>query len=132
MAGGNQSRFDAHPLSDQRDRHRSPRHCGPDGGLRRDFFRPVLVRQGPEETQVWVSAKEADIGKIHEKQAVRFTVDAFPGKSFEGKVAQIRLNAAVTKGVVAYTVVVATDNASGKLLPYLTANVQFEVQATER
>jgi HlyD family secretion protein len=38
----------------------------------------------------------------------------------------------VTKGVVAYTVVVATDNASGKLLPYLTANVQFEVQATER
>jgi HlyD family secretion protein len=91
-----------------------------------------LIAKDLKKLQVWVSVREADIGKIHEKQAVRFTVDAFPGKSFEGKVAQIRLNAAVRKDVVTYTVVVATDNASGKLLPYLTANVQFEVQATER
>jgi HlyD family secretion protein len=33
----------------------------------------------------------------------------------------------MAQNIVTYTVVVATDNSSGKLLPYLTANVQFEV-----
>ena len=37
------------------------------------------------------------------------------------------MNATMTQNVVTYTVVVTTDNSSGKLLPYLTANVQFEV-----
>jgi HlyD family secretion protein len=86
-----------------------------------------LIAKDLKKLQVWVSVNEADVGKIREKQAVRFTVDAYPGKFFEGKVGQIRLNAALTQNVVTYTVVVATDNASEKLLPYLTANVQFEV-----
>ena len=40
---------------------------------------------------------------------------------------QIRMNAQMTQNVVTYTVIVTTDNSDGKLLPYLTANVQFEV-----
>jgi HlyD family secretion protein len=84
-----------------------------------------------KKLQLWVLVNEADIGVIREKQAVRFTVDAYPGKSFAGKVAQIRLNAAATQNVVNYTVVVALDNANDKLLPYLTANVQFEVGRRE-
>ena len=51
-----------------------------------------LIAKDLKKLQVWVSVSEADIGKIRENQAVRFAVDAFPGKSFEGKVAQIRLN----------------------------------------
>src|SRR5439155_24317281 len=43
------------------------------------------------------------------------------------EVYQIRLNAVMTQNVVTYTVVVNTDNSNGKLLPYMTANVQFEV-----
>ena len=46
---------------------------------------------------------------------------------FHGKVTQIRMNATMTQNVVTYTVVVTTDNSNGKLLPYLTANVQFEL-----
>jgi HlyD family secretion protein len=42
-------------------------------------------------------------------------------------VGQIRLNASMTQNVVTYTVVVNTDNSDGKLLPYLTANLQFQV-----
>jgi HlyD family secretion protein len=42
-------------------------------------------------------------------------------------VTQIRMNAQMTQNVVTYTVVVTTDNSDGKLLPYLTGNVQFEV-----
>ena len=59
---------------------------------------------------------------------VRFTVDAYPGEIFRGKVAQIRLDAQSTQNVVLYTVVVAFDNSDLKLLPYLTANLQFEVE----
>jgi HlyD family secretion protein len=57
---------------------------------------------------------------------VRFTVDAFPDETFEGEVAQIRLNATMTQNVVTYTVVVNTDNSGGRLLPYLTTNLRFE------
>ena len=81
--------------------------------------------------QLWALVNEADIGAIHEKQAARFTVDALPGKSFEGKVSTIRLNAAATQNVVCYTVVLAIDSTHEKLLPYLTANVQFEVGRRE-
>ena len=77
--------------------------------------------------QVWASVNEADIGHIRVDMPVRFTVDAYPGQTFRGKVTQIRMNATMTQNVVTYTVVVTTDNSNGKLLPYLTANVQFEM-----
>ena len=77
--------------------------------------------------QIWTSVNEADIGQVKPGLPVRFTVDAYLNETFLGEVAQIRLNATMTQNVVTYTVVVKTDNSSGKLLPYLTANVQFEV-----
>jgi HlyD family secretion protein len=77
--------------------------------------------------QVWASVNEADIGRIKPGLPVRFTVDAYPGETFRGKVAQIRLNATMTQNVVTYTVVVEFDNSDLKILPYLTANLQFEI-----
>ena len=74
---------------------------------------------------VWASVKEADIAKVHKQQAVRFKVDTFPERVFDGKVTQIRLNAAMVKSSVSYTVVIAIADPSG-LLPYLTAEVEFE------
>jgi len=71
---------------------------------------------------------EADIGKIHPGQAVHFTVDAYPNDKFMGKVLQIRLNATMTQNVVTYTVVVETENPDLKLLPYMTTNLQFELE----
>ena len=84
-----------------------------------------LIAKDLKRIQVWVSVNEADIGHIQPGQDVTFTVDAFPGRVFHGQVGKIRLNASMTQNVVTYTVVVTTDNADGKLLPYLTANVQF-------
>ncbi|HYT93120.1 MAG TPA: efflux RND transporter periplasmic adaptor subunit, partial [Gemmataceae bacterium] len=86
-----------------------------------------LIAKDLTRMQIWASVNEADIGHIHPGQPVTFSVDAFPGETFQGQVAQIRLNATMTQNVVTYTVVISTDNSSGKLLPYLTANVQFEV-----
>jgi HlyD family secretion protein len=86
-----------------------------------------LIAKDLRQLQVWASVNEADIGQIHVGQPVRFTVDAYPDEAFVGQVAQVRLNATMTQNVVTYTVVVATDNSQGRLLPYLTANLKFEV-----
>ena len=87
-----------------------------------------LLAKDLTRIQVWVAVNEADIGKIHPGLPVSFTVDAFPGETFKGQVGKIRLNASMTQNVVTYTVEIATDNSDGRLLPYLTANVQFQLQ----
>ena len=87
-----------------------------------------LIAKDLKKMQVWVSVNETDIGLIHPGQQVSFTVDTFPLDTFKGTVKKIRLNATMTQNVVTYTVEVETDNSSGKLLPYLTANAKFEVE----
>jgi len=86
-----------------------------------------LIAKDLKRMDVWLSVSEADIGNVKEGQRVRFSVDAFPIDTFEGTVRKVRLNAAMTQNVVTYTVEVSTDNSSGKLLPYLTANAQIEI-----
>ncbi len=86
-----------------------------------------LIAKDLRKMQVWVAVNETDIGSIYPGQPVTFTVDAFPDEVFYGTVGKIRLNASMTQNVVTYTVEVNTDNKDGKLLPYLTANVDFEV-----
>ena len=86
-----------------------------------------LLAKDLKRLQVWVSVNEADIGRIQPGQSVTFTVDAYPGEVFSGEVGKVRLNATMTQNVVTFTVEIITDNSSGKLLPYLTANVTFIV-----
>ncbi len=86
-----------------------------------------LIAKDLKRIQVWASVNEADIGNIHPGQPVDFTVDAFGDQVFHGMVNKIRLNATMSQNVVTYTVEVNYDNSDGKLLPYLTTNLQFEV-----
>jgi len=87
-----------------------------------------LIAKDLTRMQVWVAVNEADIGKIHPGQPVAFSVDAFPGQTFRGAVGKVRLNASMTQNVVTYTAEIITDNKDGRLLPYLTANVEFELR----
>jgi HlyD family secretion protein len=87
-----------------------------------------LIARDLRKMQVWASVNEADIGRIRPDMAVHFTVDAFPGETFTGRVEQIRLNATMNQNVVTYTVIVAFANADQKVLPYLTANLHFEIE----
>ncbi|MEG2076216.1 MAG: efflux RND transporter periplasmic adaptor subunit, partial [Victivallaceae bacterium] len=84
-----------------------------------------LVASDFQKMQVWVSVNEADIGAIKPGMPVQFFCDAFPGVEFRGEVFRIRLNATLSSNVVTYIVEVNADNADGKLIPYLTANVKF-------
>jgi HlyD family secretion protein len=86
-----------------------------------------LLAKDLHRIQVWASVNEADIGHLRPGLPVTFSVDAFPGQRFKGAILQIRLNATMTQNVVTYTVVVSTDNSDGKLLPYMTANLDFEI-----
>jgi HlyD family secretion protein len=92
-----------------------------------------LLAKDLRRLQVWAQVNEADIGNIHKGQTATFTVDTYPSDTFTGVVTKVRLNANMTQNVVTYTVEVTTDNPvdndhpEGKLLPYLTANLQFKV-----
>jgi len=77
--------------------------------------------------QVEASVDEADIGRVRVDGPANFTVDAFPGETFKGRIVQVRKAAQVVQSVVTYTVIVAVDNPDGKLLPGLTANVKLIV-----
>lgn len=86
-----------------------------------------LIANDLSEMQILASVDESDIGKIHEGQAVRFTVQAYPDDTFEGEVRQVRLQSNMQENVVNYTVVVGVKNDTGKLLPGMTATVDFLV-----
>ncbi len=86
-----------------------------------------LMAKDLSHMRVWAAVNEADIGDIQIGQKVTFKVDAYRDRAFTGKVAQIRLNAGLQQNVVTYGVVVDIENRDGKLLPYMTAKLRFEV-----
>ena len=87
-----------------------------------------LIAKDLTKVTVWASVNEVDIGPIKKGMEANVTVDAFPGEVFKGNVEQIRLNATMAENVVIYTVVLGGfENQNQKLLPYMTANVQFQI-----
>jgi HlyD family secretion protein len=91
------------------------------------FQTPTLfkIAQDLRKMQIDTSFAEADVGDIREGQAAHFTVDAFPAKSFEGLVKQVRLNPTTEQNVVTYDVVVTVNNPEQILLPGMTAYVNI-------
>jgi RND family efflux transporter MFP subunit len=88
-----------------------------------------LIAKDLKNMQIWASVNEADIGRIKDGMTASFTVDAFPNEKFTGKVVQIRKDAQRIQNAVVYTVILAFDNSDLKLMPYMTANVKFEIDA---
>jgi HlyD family secretion protein len=97
------------------------------------FNTPTLFTISDDLTkmQVQASIDEADIGQVKVGQTVAFTVDAYPSRTFQGTVSQIRLSPTTVQNVVSYTVMVDLDNKDMALLPGMTANVTIDVQTAE-
>jgi HlyD family secretion protein len=77
--------------------------------------------------QIDTNVAEADVGVVEVDQDVDFTVDAFPARTFHGKVVQVR-NAPITvQNVVTYDTVIGVDNPDLKLKPGMTANVSIVI-----
>jgi HlyD family secretion protein len=90
-----------------------------------------LIAKDLTRMQIWTAVNEADIGNIKDGQDVTFTVDAYGNRKFKGKVTKVRLDAQMTQNVVTYTVEITTDNKDRALIPYMTANVSFQVAKKE-
>ena len=90
-----------------------------------------LIANDLSRMQILASVDESDIGRVKTGQEARFTVKAFPSRTFRGTVRQVRLKSASEQNVVSYTAVVAVDNPDGALLPGMTATVEF-VTATAK
>jgi HlyD family secretion protein len=84
-----------------------------------------LIANDLSQMQILAAVDESDIGAIHEGQSARFTVQAYPNQTFSGSVKQVRLQSKTTENVVNYTVVVSVANPNGKLLPGMTATIDF-------
>jgi HlyD family secretion protein len=116
------------------------------------FQAPLLFLIANDLTKMQVIAQidEADIGAMSEKAKVDFSVDAFPGQTFRGEIAEIRLTSKLpssststgssgstgggggtASNVVVYNVMIDVNNPALKLRPGMTANVNFTVASTE-
>src|ERR1043166_8737163 len=90
-----------------------------------------VIANDLSKMQIEADVAEADIGAIEEGQAVDFTADAFPGKTFHGKVTQIRNAPKADQNVVMYVTVIDVTNPTLKLKPGMTANVSIAVARRE-
>lgn len=88
---------------------------------------PTLFIIANDLTKMQIDAQvaEADVGGVEPGQKVNFTVDAFPYRTFAGKVAQIRNAPTNYQNVVAYDTVVSVNNSDLKLRPGMTATVSI-------
>jgi HlyD family secretion protein len=77
--------------------------------------------------QVIANIDQADIGLVEQAKSVKFTVDAFPAKEFDGKIEQMRLNPVNVQNVVTYNVVIDVNNPDQTLKPGMTANLTITI-----
>ncbi len=94
------------------------------------FQTPTLftIAQDLTKMQIDTNVDESDIGRTKSGQKATFTVDAYPGKIFEGVVIQVRNSPIVTQNVVTYDVVIQVDNKDLSLKPGMTANVSIRIR----
>jgi len=90
---------------------------------------PILFQIANDLTRMQINAHvaEADVGNVTDGQAVTFTVDAFPNRTFPGRVRQVRNAPLTVQNVVTYDTVIEVNNRDLKLKPGMTANVSITV-----
>jgi len=94
---------------------------------------PTLFTIAKDLTQMQVNTNvsEADIGMVAVGQEATFTVDAYPERTFHGKVSEIRNAPTTIQNVVTYDVVIQVENTDLRLKPGMTANVSILIQHRE-
>jgi HlyD family secretion protein len=87
-----------------------------------------LIANDLSRMQVKASVDEADIGKITMEAPVSFTVDAYPNETFNGQIAEVRLEPTTVQNVVTYAVIIHVANPQLKLKPGMTANLTVVIE----
>ena len=91
---------------------------------------PILFLIADDLSRMEIAANidETDVGRIKAGQRATFTVNAFPGRTFEGVVKQVRLGSQNVQNVVIYTTIISIENPRRELLPGMTANLRVETE----
>ncbi len=94
------------------------------------FQTPELFSLAEDLTQMelQVNVDEADVGKVQKGQKATFRVDAYPNRTFEAEITQVRYGSSTTSGVVTYTTVLKVDNSDFSLRPGMTATADITVK----
>lgn len=94
---------------------------------------PVLftIANDLAKMQIEANVSEADIGGIKVGQTASFLVDAFPGRTFEGKVQMVRYAPITVENVVTYVTIIEVANPKLELRPGMTANVSIVLAKRE-
>ena len=90
-----------------------------------------LIANDLHRMEIAANIDETDVGRIKPGQRVTFTVTAYPGRTFEGRVKQVRLGSTTVQNVVIYTTIVSIENPRLELLPGMTANLRIETDRRE-
>ncbi|XGW00549.1 MAG: efflux RND transporter periplasmic adaptor subunit [Leptolyngbya sp. BL-A-14] len=77
--------------------------------------------------QISANVAEANIAQIKVGQAVKITVDAYPGKTFDGKVIQVAAQSTVTQNVTSFEVKSSVADPDNFLRSGMNASVSFNV-----
>jgi HlyD family secretion protein len=80
-----------------------------------------LIATDLTKMQVDTNVSESDVGGLKDGDKGYFTVDAFPKRTFEGAVTQVRQSPQNIQNVVTYDIVVSVDNTDLALKPGMTA-----------
>jgi len=82
--------------------------------------------------ELHVNVDEADVGEVKKDQDATFTVDAYPDRTFNARITQVRYGSTTVSGVVTYETVLDVENKDLKLRPGMTATAEIVVNKLEK
>ncbi len=82
-----------------------------------------LIANDLTKMQILANIDEADVGKVQPGMEAKFTVDAFPGETFTGRISDVRQAPNTIQNVVTYPAVIEAPNPDRKLRQGMTATV---------
>jgi HlyD family secretion protein len=97
------------------------------------FQTPVLFKlaQDLKKMKLNVDIDEADVGRIHGGETATFTVEAYPGRSFQSQVVTLQMQPKVSQNVVTYLAVLSVDNSDRALLPGMTCTATIHAETRQ-
>jgi HlyD family secretion protein len=106
------------------------RKVNPGSTVAASLSAPTLftIAEDLRKMKVEVDVDEADAGTVKEGQDATFTVEAFPDRTFNAKVIQLRYASTTTNDVVTYTGVLSVDNSDLAIRPGMTATADIVVE----
>ncbi|MGB6229655.1 MAG: efflux RND transporter periplasmic adaptor subunit [Litorimonas sp.] len=106
------------------------RKVDPGQTVQASFSAPELFTIAADLSEIMVEARivESDVAGLDPGDTAKFTVDAYPDRTIEGSVEQLRLQSVEANNIVSYVAVVKADNPDRALMPGMTANLEITTE----